>query len=204
MRGKGFILAALCLAALIINLDTTIVNVALPALVRQIGATTIGLQWVVDAYNLVFAALILAAGSLADRLGRKGMLLAGLAVFGAASLAGAFAATTGQLIAARAVMGLGAAMMFPATLSLLTNVFTARKERALAIGVWGPAPGSGSRWARSPAAGCWSGSGGAASSCSWFPSRQWSGCWSPGVCPPPGTRAPRRWTGGALPCPRPG
>ena len=76
-RAKGLTLATLCLAALIINLDTTIVNVALPALVRQIGATTTGLQWVVDAYNLVFAALVLAAGSLGDRLGRKGMLLAG-------------------------------------------------------------------------------------------------------------------------------
>jgi EmrB/QacA subfamily drug resistance transporter len=153
MRGKGFILATLCLAALIINLDTTIVNVALPALVRQIGATTTGLQWVVDAYNLVFAALILAAGSLADRLGRKGMLLAGLAVFGAASLAGSFAATTGQLTAARAVMGLGAAMMFPATLSLLTNVFTARRERALAIGLWGASAGVGI--ALGPIAGGW-------------------------------------------------
>src|SRR5215510_2600673 len=88
MKGKGLILVTLCLAALIINLDTTIVNVALPALVRQIGATTTGLQWVVDAYNLAFAALVLAAGSLSDRLGRKGMLLAGLGVFGAASLAG--------------------------------------------------------------------------------------------------------------------
>ena len=153
MRGRGLILVTLCLAALIINLDTTIVNVALPALVRQIGATTTDLQWVVDAYNLVFAALILAAGSLADRLGRKGMLLAGLAVFGAASLAGAFATTTGQLIAARAVMGLGAAMMFPATLSLLTNVFTARKERALAIGLWGASAGVGI--ALGPIAGGW-------------------------------------------------
>ena len=118
MRGKGLILATLCLAALIINLDTTIVNVALPALVRQTGATTTDLQWVVDAYNLTFAALLLAAGSLSDRLGRKGMLLAGLGVFGAASLAGSFAVTVGQLIAARAVMGLGAAMMFPSTLSI--------------------------------------------------------------------------------------
>src|SRR5215831_8819741 len=153
MRGRGLILVTLCLAALIINLDTTIVNVALPALVRQIGATTTDLQWVVDAYNLVFAALILAAGSLSDRLGRKGMLLAGLAVFGAASLAGAFAATTGQLIAARAVMGLGAAMIFPATLSLLTNVFTARGERALAIGLWGASAGVGI--ALGPIAGGW-------------------------------------------------
>src|SRR5215472_1585946 len=143
MRGRGLILVTLCLAALIINLDTTIVNVALPALVRQLGATTTGLQWVVDAYNLVFAALILAAGSLAD----------GLGVFGAASLAGAFAASTGPLIGARAVMGLGAAMMFPATLSLLTNVFTARRERAAAIGVWGASAGVGI--ALGPIAGGW-------------------------------------------------
>src|SRR5215470_16074119 len=153
MRGKGLILATLSLAALIINLDTTIVNVALPALVRQLGATTTGLQWVVDAYNLVFAALILAAGSLGDRLGRKGMLLAGLAVFGAASLAGSFATSVGQLIAARAVMGLGAAMIFPATLSLLTNVFTERRERAAAIGVWGASAGVGI--ALGPIAGGW-------------------------------------------------
>jgi EmrB/QacA subfamily drug resistance transporter len=153
MRGRGLILVTLCLAALIINLDTTIVNVALPSLVRQIGATTTDLQWVVDAYNLVFAALILAAGSLSDRLGRKGMLLAGLGVFGASSLAGSFATSPGGLIAARAVMGLGAAMMFPATLSLLTNVFTARRERAMAIGLWGASAGVGI--ALGPIAGGW-------------------------------------------------
>src|SRR5258708_24959089 len=112
-RRRGAVLVGLCLAAFIISLDTTIVNVALPSLVRQVGATTVGLQWVVDAYNLVFTVLVLAAGSLSDRLGRKGMLLAGLGVFGAASLAGSFAVSAGELIAARAVMGLGAAMMFP-------------------------------------------------------------------------------------------
>jgi len=153
MRGKGLILGTLCLAALILNLDTTIVNVALPTLVREIGATTSGLQWVVDAYNLVFAALVLAAGSTADRLGRKGVLLAGLGVFGAASLTGAFAGTTGELIAARAVMGLGAAMIFPATLSLLTSVFTERRQRALAIGLWGASGGVGV--ALGPIAGGW-------------------------------------------------
>ena len=153
MRGRGLILVTLCLAALIINLDTTIVNVALPALVRQTRATTTDLQWVVDAYNLVFAALILAAGSLSDRLGRKGMLLAGLGVFGASSFAGSFAVTSGQLIAARAVMGLGAAMMFPSTLSLLTNVFTARRERAVALGLWGASAGVGI--ALGPIAGGW-------------------------------------------------
>jgi EmrB/QacA subfamily drug resistance transporter len=131
------VLVALLLAAFVINLDTTIVNVALPALVRELHATTTQLQWVVDAYNLVFAALLLTFGSLSDRFGRKGMLLAGLTVFGAASLAGAFTTSPAQLIAARAVMGLGAAMTFPATLSLISNVFTERRERARAIGLWG-------------------------------------------------------------------
>src|ERR1700748_3140717 len=88
MRSKPMILVALLLAAFAINLDTTMVNVALPSLVRELHATTTQLQWVVDAYNLVFAALLLTFGSLSDRFGRKGMLLAGLNVFGAASLAG--------------------------------------------------------------------------------------------------------------------
>src|SRR5882762_11112141 len=128
-RSKSAVLVALCLAALIINIDVTIVNVTLPSLVRQLGATTTNLQWVVDAYTLVFAALILAAGSLSDRVGRKGVLLLGLAVFAAGSLAGSLGQTPGQLIAARAVMGIGAAGIFPATLSLLANVFTERGER---------------------------------------------------------------------------
>jgi len=141
MRSKPVILAALLLAAFSVNLDTTLVNVALPSLVRELHATTTQLQWVVDAYNLVFAALLLTFGSLSDRLGRKGMLLMGLAVFGAASIAGGFTTTPAQLIAARAVMGLGAAMTFPATLSLISNVFTERGERARAIGLWGASAG---------------------------------------------------------------
>src|SRR5580700_5368621 len=141
MRSKPLILVALLLAAFLVNLDTTLVNVALPALTRDLHATTTQLQWVVDAYNLVFAALILTFGSLSDRFGRKGMLLAGLAVVGAASLAGGFTTSPSELIAARAVMGLGAAMTFPATLSLLTNVFTERRERARAIGLWGAIAG---------------------------------------------------------------
>jgi EmrB/QacA subfamily drug resistance transporter len=141
MRSKPVILVALLLAAFLVNLDTTLVNVALPAMVRELHATTTQLQWVVDAYNLVFAALLLTFGSLSDRYGRKGMLLAGLAVTGAATLAGGFTTSPAQLIAARSVMGLGAAMTFPATLSLISNVFTGRRERARAIGLWGAIAG---------------------------------------------------------------
>src|SRR5215471_15266999 len=138
---KPLILVALLMASFVINLDTTLVNVALPTLTRELGATTAQLQWVVDAYNLVFAALLLTAGSLSDRFGRKGMLLAGLCVFGTASFIGGYATSPAELIAARSVMGLGAAMTFPATLSLLTGVFTSRKERALSIGLWGATAG---------------------------------------------------------------
>jgi MFS family permease len=142
MRSKAMVLSSLLLASFAINLDTTIVNVALPSLVRELHATTTQLQWVVDAYNLVFAALLLTSGSLSDRLGRKGMLLAGLGVFGVASLVGGLTTSPAELIAARAVMGLGAAMIFPATLSLITNVFIERKERAVAIGLWGASAGA--------------------------------------------------------------
>src|ERR671935_155903 len=140
-RAEPLILVSLLLAAFVINLDTTIVNVALPTLVRELHASNSQLQWVVDAFNLLFAASVLAAGSLSDRFGRKGMLLAGLAVFGAASLAGGLMSDPGELIGARAVMGTGAAMVFPSTLSLLTNVFRERRERALAIGLWGAVTG---------------------------------------------------------------
>src|SRR5712692_2164419 len=140
---KGLILLALCLAALIINIDVTFVNVTLPSLVRELGASTTSLQWVVEAYTLVSAALILAAGSLSDRVGRKGVLLVGLAVFALGSLAGSLGTNPDQLIAARVVMGIGAAGIFPATLSLIANVFTERRERAKAIGLWGATTGVG-------------------------------------------------------------
>src|SRR6516165_2590577 len=142
MQRRPLILVSLLLAAFVINLDITIVNVALPSLVRELHASNSELQWIVDAYSLVFAALVLAAGTLSDRRGRKGVLLTGLAVFGLASLAGGLTSSAGQLIAARGVMGLGAAMIFPATLSLLTNVFTERAERARAIGLWGATAGA--------------------------------------------------------------
>src|ERR1700730_11253488 len=153
MRSRPLILVSLLPAAFAINLDTTIVNSALPTLVRELHASNTQLQWVVDAYNLVFAALLLAAGSISDRVGRKGMLLSGLAVFGLASLAGGFATTPGQLIVARCFMGFGAAMVFPATLSLISNVFTERADRARAIGLWGATAGM--AIALGPIAGGW-------------------------------------------------
>jgi EmrB/QacA subfamily drug resistance transporter len=140
---KLLALLALTLTAFVISVEITIVNVALPALMQDLRATTTQLQWVVDAYSLVFAALVLAAGSLSDRQGRKGTLIVGLGVFAVASLAGGWVDTAGELIAARAVMGLGAALMFPSTLSILVNVFTGRVERARAIGLWGAATGFG-------------------------------------------------------------
>src|SRR6201991_2730956 len=143
MNRKPLILVALLLAAFAINLDTTIVNVALPKLAVELHASNSQLQWVVDAFNLLFAGSVLVAGSLSDRFGRKGMLLGGLTIFGLASLAGGLADSSGALIAARAVMGVGAAMVFPSTLSLLTNVFTERGERARAIGLWGAVTGVG-------------------------------------------------------------
>jgi EmrB/QacA subfamily drug resistance transporter len=140
---KPLILVSLLLAAFAINVDTTIVNVALPTLAQELHASTTQLEWIVDAYNLMFAAFVLAAGNLGDRLGRKGVLLAGLGLFGSATVAGGLGETPGALIAARAAMGLGAALIFPATLSLLINVFTERRERARAIGLWGATTGVG-------------------------------------------------------------
>src|SRR5919205_544790 len=117
IKSKPLILVALLLAAFVINLDTTIVNVGLPTLVRELHASNPQLQWVVDAFNLLFAASVLAMGSLSDRFGRKGMHLAGLSVFGAASLAGGLMDSPGQVNTARAVMGIQAAMVFPSKLS---------------------------------------------------------------------------------------
>ena len=140
---RGLILASVCLAALAINIDTTIVNVALPSLTRELGAGTSDLQWIVAGYSLSFSALVLAAGSLGDRYGRRPALLIGLLGFAAASGAGALCSTPGQLIVARLVMGLFAALIFPTTLSVITNTFQDRGERARAVGAWGAVGGLG-------------------------------------------------------------
>jgi EmrB/QacA subfamily drug resistance transporter len=132
---RWWILAVLCFSLLGIVLDNTILNVAIPTIVRDLDATNSQLQWMVDAYTLVFAGLLLTGGSLGDRFGRRGALQLGLVIFGLGSLASAFASTSEQLIATRAFMGIGGAFIMPATLSIITNVFPT-KERGKAIGVW--------------------------------------------------------------------
>jgi EmrB/QacA subfamily drug resistance transporter len=142
-RSRWLALAVLCVSLLVIVIDNTIVNVALPTLVRDLDADVAGLQWVVDAYTLVFAGLLLLAGALGDRYGRRRALLGGLALFGAASAGAAYAGGVDGLIAARAVMGAGAAFIMPATLSLLVTVFSDARERGLAIGLWAATAGLG-------------------------------------------------------------
>jgi EmrB/QacA subfamily drug resistance transporter len=142
-RRRLAVLATVCLAVFAINLDTTIVNVALPDLSRQLGAGTRSLQWVVDGYNLAFAALVLTGGSIGDRFGRRPVLLIGLLGFAAAGAIAAFSGGLGMLVGMRFVMGGFAALIYPTTLSVITNVYPVRSERAKAIGVWGAVTGLG-------------------------------------------------------------
>ena len=138
-RRRWYTLLVLCLSLMVIGLDNTILNVALPTLARQhggLGATASQLQWIVDAYTIVFAGLLLTAGSLGDRFGRYKALALGLSIFGAGSLASAFSGSATALIATRSVMGIGGAFIMPSTLSILTNVFTNPLERGKAIGIW--------------------------------------------------------------------
>ncbi|MEA3185590.1 MAG: hypothetical protein QOJ74_2067, partial [Ilumatobacteraceae bacterium] len=114
---------------------------ALPTFVRELGATTSQLQWIVDAYVLVFAGLLMAAGSIGDRFGRKGTLMLGMVAFGTTSVLAAASTTPAQLIGWRAAMGIGAALIFPATLAVLVNVFTDARQRAIAISVWAATSG---------------------------------------------------------------
>jgi len=141
-RRRWWILGVLCLSLMVITLDNTILNVALPTLVRDLGATDSQLQWIVDSYTLVFAGLLLTAGSLGDRFGRKGALQIGMVVFAVGSALSAFATDPNHLIVTRSLMGIGGAFIMPATLSILTNVFPA-EERGRAIGVWAGVSGLG-------------------------------------------------------------
>ena len=129
-------------ALLVISLDNTILNVALPTIERDLDASSGQLQWIVDSYTLVFAGLLLTMGALGDRFSRRGALVSGLVIFGGASLASAFAESANMLIATRALMGIGGALIMPTTLSILTNVFPA-EERPKAIGIWAAVAGIG-------------------------------------------------------------
>jgi EmrB/QacA subfamily drug resistance transporter len=138
---RWWILAILCLVVIIVVIDNTIVNVALPVLSRDLHASNSSLQWIVDAYSLPFAGLLLAGGGLSDRLGRKRVMQTALVAFGAFSLLAAFSHSVPTLLVARALMGASAAFIFPATLSTLTIAFDDLSERAKAFGVWGAASG---------------------------------------------------------------
>ena len=134
-RQRYWTLGVLSISLIIIALDATVLNVAIPTLQRELSASASGLQWIINAYILVFAGLLLTMSSLGDRFGRRRALQTGLVVFGLASLAAAYSQTSGQLIASRAAQGIGGAMIMPATLSIIVDVFP-REERAKAIGIW--------------------------------------------------------------------
>jgi len=134
-RRRWWTLAILSVSLLIIIIDDTIINVAVPTLQRELDASAAALQWIVDAYIVVFAGLLLSMGALGDRFGRKRFLQLGLLVFTGASVLGAYAGSASQLIVARALMGVGGALIMPSTLSVITDVFP-RGERVKAIGIW--------------------------------------------------------------------
>ncbi len=136
-RRKSLILAICCMSLLIVGMDGTIVNVALPSIRTDLGASVSGLQWVVDAYTLTLASLLILAGSTADRFGRRRTFQIGLASFTLGSALCSLAPSLGLLIAARIVQAVGGSMLNPVAMSIITNVFTERRERAKAIGIWG-------------------------------------------------------------------
>src|SRR6478736_6300219 len=142
-RSKWLALAVLALAQFMVVLDVTIVNVALPAIQTDLGFSAEGLQWVVNGYTLTFGGLLLLGGRMSDILGRRRVFLIGLGLFAAASLAGGFATSGEMLVAVRAIQGIGAALLSPAALALLTVTFAAGRERNVALGVWGALAGIG-------------------------------------------------------------
>ncbi|MEV0472814.1 MFS transporter [Streptomyces prunicolor] len=132
---RWIVLGVICLAQLTVLLDNTVLNVAIPSLTRELDASTADIQWMINAYSLVQSGLLLTAGSAADRYGRKKMLIAGLVLFGAGSLVAGLAQSTGQLIAARAGMGVGGALLITTTLAVVMQIFTP-EEQPRAIGIW--------------------------------------------------------------------
>ncbi|MEU0056744.1 MFS transporter [Streptomyces sp. NPDC006334] len=140
-RRRLLVLAICCMSLLIVSLDNTVLNVALPAVQRDLHASTAGLQWTIDAYTLVLAALLMLAGSTADRIGRRKVFLAGLVLFSVGSLLCSLAPNLELLIAARMVQAVGGSMLNPVAMSIITNTFTDPRERARAIGAWGAVVG---------------------------------------------------------------
>src|SRR6187200_3622580 len=141
-RTKGLALALLALTQFVVVLDAAIVNVALPSIGKALDFNQDDLSWVVNAYTLTFGGFLLLGGRMADLLGRRRMFIGGLILFSLASLAGGFAQSDVWLIAARAVQGLGAALVSPAALSLVTTIFAEGADRNKALGVWGAVAGS--------------------------------------------------------------
>jgi len=142
-RRRWIALALLCVAQFVVVLDASIVNVALPTIGSALHFSQDNLSWVVNAYVLTFGGFLLLGGRMADLLGRRRVFMGGLILFALASLAGGLATNDGQLIAARAVQGLGAAILSPAALSIVTTTFRDGAERNKALGVWGAVAGSG-------------------------------------------------------------
>ncbi|HEV7791474.1 MAG TPA: MFS transporter [Pseudonocardia sp.] len=140
-RRRMLVLAICCMSLLVVGMDATIVNVALPSLRRELVASVSSLQWTLDAYTLVLASFLMLAGSTADRVGRRRTFQVGLASFGLGSLLCSLAPTVGWLIAARALQAVGGTMLNPVAMSIISNTFTDRAERAKAIGVWGGVQG---------------------------------------------------------------
>ncbi|MEU5536492.1 MFS transporter [Streptomyces sp. NPDC020362] len=140
-RRRMLVLAICCMSLLIVSLDNTVLNVALPSMQRELHAVTSGLQWTIDAYTLVLASLLMLAGSTADRIGRKRVFMAGLVVFSIGSLLCSLAPSLDLLIVFRMVQAVGGSMLNPVAMSIITNTFTAPRERARAIGVWGAVVG---------------------------------------------------------------
>ncbi|MFF5011969.1 MFS transporter [Streptomyces sp. NPDC001165] len=133
---RWWILVVLCLSTLVLVIDSMALTVAVPAMTEDLGASAQAVQWILDSYVLVFAGLLLTSGSLGDRFGRRKVMLIGLLLFGAASLAGTFAADPAQVIAVRVAMGVGGALIMPSTLSILITVFD-EEERGRAMAAWG-------------------------------------------------------------------
>ncbi|MYV55832.1 MFS transporter, partial [Streptomyces sp. SID3212] len=133
---RWVVLVVLCVSLLLVALDATVLHVAVPSVTEDLNPSGVQLLWIVDAYPLVCAALLILFGTLGDRIGRRRVLLLGYGLFAAASAVAAFAGSPMVLIGARALLGVGGAMIMPATLSILRAVFPDRRERAVAIGVW--------------------------------------------------------------------